>query len=110
MSSLTRAHLAETVHQKVGLSHTESGKMVEQVLERIISALGAGEHVKIAGFGTFAVRQKGARVGRNPKTMEEAPIAPRRVLIFKASVTLKDQVDGIVERAEAALEQGLDED
>jgi len=94
MNTVTRAHLAETVFTQVGLSRNESADLLESVLERIASALELGQSVKISGFGTFSVRQKGRRIGRNPKTGEEVPILPRRVLVFRPSHVLKAQVNG----------------
>ncbi|WP_368344029.1 integration host factor subunit alpha [Pelagovum sp. HNIBRBA483] len=90
--TLTRMDLAEAVHAEVGLSRNESADLVESVLGHISDALVSGESVKISSFGTFAVRQKTARVGRNPKTGEEVPIHPRRVLSFRPSHLLKDRV------------------
>jgi integration host factor subunit alpha len=96
MSTVTRAQLAETIYAQVGLSRNESADLLEAVLERISSALEAGESVKISGFGTFSVRQKGRRIGRNPKTGVEVPILPRRVLVFRPSQVLKGTVNGEV--------------
>ncbi len=79
-STLTRADLTEAVFQAVGLSRNESAQMVEDMLEELCAALARGETVKLSSFGTFAVRQKSQRMGRNPKTGDEVPIAPRRVL------------------------------
>ncbi|MBO6853238.1 MAG: integration host factor subunit alpha [Marivivens sp.] len=90
--TLTRMDLAEAVHAEVGLSRNESADLVESVLNHVSDALVRGESVKISSFGTFAVRQKSARVGRNPKTGEEVPIHPRRVLSFRPSHLLKDRV------------------
>jgi integration host factor subunit alpha len=92
-NTLTRSDLSEAVHREIGLSRNESSQMVETILERISDALIAGEAVKISSFGTFAVRDKGARMGRNPKTGEEVPIDPRRVLVFRPSHILKDRVN-----------------
>ncbi|HET9147323.1 MAG TPA: integration host factor subunit alpha [Acetobacteraceae bacterium] len=92
MSTLTRASLAETIYTTVGLSRNESAALVEAVLDRMKHALAQGESVKISGFGTFSVRQKGRRIGRNPKTGMEVPILPRRVLIFRASQILREEV------------------
>lgn len=92
--TVTRAHLSEAVYQEVGLSRNESAELVETVLEEISSALERGEMVKISSFGSFAVRQKGERIGRNPKTGEEVPILPRRVLVFRASHVLKNRING----------------
>jgi integration host factor subunit alpha len=96
MSTVTRAQLAETIYAQVGLSRNESADLLEAVLERISVALEAGESVKISGFGTFSVRQKGRRIGRNPKTGVEVPILPRRVLVFRPSQVLKGTVNGEV--------------
>ena len=91
--TLTRAQLSEAVYQTVGLSRTESAQLVERVLEEVAASLMHGEAVKLSSFGSFAVRQKGGRVGRNPKTGEEVPIEPRRVLVFRPSHVLKDRVN-----------------
>jgi integration host factor subunit alpha len=91
--TVTRAQLSEAVYQEVGLSRNESAELVETVLDEIADALARGEMVKISSFGSFAVRQKGKRIGRNPKTGEEVPISPRRVLVFRASHVLKDQIN-----------------
>src|SRR5262245_385944 len=91
--TVTRAQLSEAVYQEVGLSRNESAALVETVLDEISNALARGEMVKISSFGSFSVRQKGKRVGRNPKTGEEVPINPRRVLVFRASHVLKDQIN-----------------
>ena len=90
--TLTRMDLSESVFQEVGLSRNESADLVESVLEKISASLVAGEQVKISSFGTFSIRQKNARVGRNPKTGEEEPIPPRRVLTFRPSHLMKDRV------------------
>ena len=89
----TRSDLSEAVYREVGLSRNESAEMVETILERISEALLRGENVKISSFGTFAVRDKGERMGRNPKTGEEVPIAPRRVLVFRPSHIMKERVN-----------------
>jgi integration host factor subunit alpha len=91
--TITRAKLSEAVYHEVGLSRNESAELVESVIAEIAGALERGEMVKISSFGSFAVRQKGQRVGRNPKTGQEVPISPRRVLVFRASHTLKDQIN-----------------
>jgi len=91
--TVTRAELSEAVYEEVGLSRNESAELVETVLDEIAGALEDGEVVKISSFGSFAVRQKGERVGRNPKTGEEVPILPRRVLVFRASHVLKDRIN-----------------
>ena len=94
MNTLTRAHLAEAIYTQVGLSRNESSALLETVLERISAALESGEAVKIAAFGTFLVRQKGQRVGRNPKTGVEVPILPRKVLAFRPSQVLRARING----------------
>lgn len=91
--TVTRARLSEAVYQEVGLSRNESAELVEAVIAEISGALERGEIVKISSFGSFAIRQKGQRVGRNPKTGQEVPISPRRVLVFRASHALKDQIN-----------------
>jgi integration host factor subunit alpha len=91
--TVTRAQLSEAVYQEVGLSRNESAELVESVIAEISGALERGEMVKISSFGSFSVRQKGQRVGRNPKTGQEVPISPRRVLVFRASNTLKHQIN-----------------
>ena len=90
--TLTRMDLSEAVFREVGLSRNESAQLVERVLEMMSDALVAGEQVKLSSFGTFSVRSKTARVGRNPKTGEEVPISPRRVLTFRPSHLMKDRV------------------
>ena len=91
--TMTRADLSEAVYQEVGLSRNESADLVESVLNEISEALVRGEMVKLSSFGSFAVRQKGQRIGRNPKTGEEVPILPRRVLVFRASHVLKKRIN-----------------
>lgn len=91
--TVTRAGLTEAVYQEVGLSRNESAQLVESVLEEIASTLAGGESVKLSSFGTFSVRDKAERIGRNPKTGEEVPISPRRVLVFRASHVLKDRIN-----------------
>lgn len=90
--TLTRMDLSEAVFREVGLSRNESAQLVEAVLEDMSDALVRGEQVKISSFGTFSVRDKSARIGRNPKTGEEVPINPRRVLTFRPSHLMKDRV------------------
>jgi integration host factor subunit alpha len=92
--TITRADLSEVVYQKVGLSRTESAALVELVLTELADSLARGENVKLSSFGSFIVRQKGERVGRNPKTGEEVPIEPRRVMVFKPSNILKQRING----------------
>lgn len=91
--TVTRADLTEAVYQEVGLSRNESAQLVETVLEEVASTLAKGESVKVSSFGTFSVRDKAQRVGRNPKTGEEVVILPRRVLVFRASHVLKDRIN-----------------
>ncbi len=95
MNTVTRAQLAERIYTQVGLSRNESAELLETVLSRVSKSLESGESVKISGFGTFSVRQKGRRIGRNPKTGVEVPILPRRVLVFRPSQVLKAHVNGI---------------
>jgi integration host factor subunit alpha len=96
--TLTRQHLAEAVYAQVGLSRNESAELVDRVLEEVSARLIRGETVKLSSFGTFAVRSKGGRIGRNPKTGQEVPISPRRVLVFRASHVLKAMInDGMAE-------------
>ena len=101
--TLTRSDLSEAVYQEVGLSRNESAVLVERVLDEVTGALLRDEQVKLSSFGTFLVRAKGGRVGRNPKTGQEVPIAPRKVLLFRPSHVLKDQINaGIKSGAEPA--------
>jgi len=90
--TLTRADLAESLHREVGLSRADAARLVEQVLGHMCEALAQGQNVKISGFGSFILRDKGERVGRNPKTGVEVPIAPRRVLTFRASQMMRDRI------------------
>ena len=90
--TLTRADLADIVHRRLGLSRAESAGLVERVLHHMCHALSEGENVKISGFGTFILRDKGQRIGRNPKTGIEVPIAPRRVMTFRASQIMRDRI------------------
>ena len=92
--TITRADLSELVFQEVGLSRNESSDLVETILAEVVEALARGESVKISSFGSFTVRDKGQRVGRNPKTGQEVPILPRRVLVFRASNVLKSLING----------------
>ena len=91
--TLTRADLIEAVYNEIGLSRVESSEIVEAVLDEVSTALVAGDEVKLSSFGTFSVRQKSGRIGRNPKTGEEVPITPRRVLSFRASHVMKDRIN-----------------
>jgi integration host factor subunit alpha len=99
--TVTRADLSDAVYREVGLSRSESADLVESVLNEISDALVRGEMVKLSSFGNFAIRQKGERVGRNPKTGEEAPISPRRVLLFRASHSLKSRINESLSRSNA---------
>jgi integration host factor subunit alpha len=92
-NTLTRAQLSEAIYQEVGLSRSESAQLVETVLNEIIESLIADHTVKISSFGTFQVRSKGGRMGRNPKTGQEVPIDPRKVLVFRASHVLKEKIN-----------------
>ena len=92
VGTLTRADLAETINRKMGFSRAESLALVEAILGRMCEAMGQGENVKVSGFGTFILRDKRERVGRNPKTGIEVPITPRRVMTFRASQKLKDRI------------------
>ncbi len=91
--SLTRAELSDAVHSEIGLSRTESAALVEAVLDRISNALLAGDNVKISSFGSFMLRKKGLRIGRNPKTGVEVPIEPRTVLTFRPSQLLREAIN-----------------
>ena len=91
--TVTRSQLSEAVYQALGLSRRESTELVESVLDEISDALIRSEAVKISSFGSFSVRQKDQRIGRNPKTGEEVPILPRKVLVFRASHGLKGRVN-----------------
>jgi len=91
-NTLTRADLADVVHRRLGLSRAESAGVVERVLHHMCHALSEGQNVKVSGFGTFILRDKGQRVGRNPKTGVEVPIAPRRVMTFRASQIMRDRI------------------
>jgi integration host factor subunit alpha len=94
-TTVTRAQLAEAVYQEVGLSRNDSSQLVDIILEEISQALIKGEMVKLSSFGSFQVRSKAQRIGRNPKTGEEVPILPRRVLVFRASHVLKDKINHV---------------
>jgi integration host factor subunit alpha len=100
--TLTRADLAEMVVQKVGLPRNESQEMVELVIKVLSDRLAEGEAVKLSSFGSFNIRQKGERVGRNPKTGKEVPITPRRVLVFRPSNIMKDRINAGLARRRAA--------
>ncbi len=100
--TLTRADLADAVVRKIGLPRNESQELVELVLSEISVTLSRGENVKLSSFGSFGVRDKGRRIGRNPKTGEEVPITPRRVLIFRPSNIMKDRINSGLTRRTAA--------
>jgi integration host factor subunit alpha len=91
--TLTRADLAEALVENVGLPRNESQDMVELILKEISDSLAKGEQVKLSSFGSFGIRSKGERIGRNPKTGQEVPITPRRVLVFKPSNIMKDTIN-----------------
>ncbi len=90
--TLTRADLADVLRRKLGLSRAESASLVERVLFHMCHSLAEGHNVKISGFGSFILRDKGQRIGRNPKTGVEVPIAPRRVMTFRASQTMRERI------------------
>lgn len=93
IGSVTRADLCEAVHKEIGLSRTEASSLVEQVLDEICTTLVAGSNVKVSSFGSFVLRNKGQRIGRNPKTGKEVPIEPRTVLTFRPSQLLREQIN-----------------
>lgn len=92
LPTLTRSELAESINRSVGLSRADAARMVESILGHITRALTDGEQVKLTGFGTFTLRDKSSRIGRNPKTGVEVPISPRRVLGFRASQSLRERI------------------
>ncbi len=92
--TVTRADLADSIYEQVGLSRNESADLVESIIDEMSDALVKGDNVKISSFGSLAVRQKSERIGRNPKTGEEVPITPRKVLVFRASHVLKNRING----------------
>lgn len=101
--TLTRADLAEALVEKIGLPRNESQELVELVLQEISNSLAAGDPVKLSSFGSFGIREKGERIGRNPKTGEEVPITPRRVLVFRPSNIMKERINaGLAQRRTAA--------
>ena len=100
--TLTRADLAEAVFQKVGLPRNESAEIVELVLHEIVACLERGKTVKLSSFGSFGIRDKGQRIGRNPKTGQEVPITPRRVLVFRASNIMKRRINEALSQRKAA--------
>lgn len=99
--TVTRADLCEAVYKTVGLSRTESAQLVELVIEEICASVERGEPVKLSSFGSFLVRSKSERIGRNPKTGEEVPISPRRVMVFKPSNVLKQKINEALLQLEA---------
>ena len=106
-TTVTRAHLSQALYEEVGLSQHECTDLLEAVLQEISNSLAQGEPVKIAEFGSFLIRQKGARIGRNPKSGEEVPILPRRVVVFRASNVLKDLVNSaLIETTEGVSVEG----
>lgn len=100
--TVTRADLGEAVYQEIGLSRNESADLLESVLEYMADALIKGETVKVSSFGSFSVREKGQRIGRNPKTGEEVPILPRKVLVFRPSQVLKSRINEIRKPSESS--------
>ncbi len=102
--TLTRADLAEALVEKVGLPRNESQELVELVLSEISDALAKGDPVKLSSFGSFGIREKGERIGRNPKTGEEVPITPRRVLVFRPSNIMKDRINAELAQHRSAAE------
>ena len=98
MATVTRADLTDAVHKEIGLQRRDAAVLVDAVIEIIAERLGAGEDVKISSFGSFTVRNKGLRVGRNPKTGEAVPILPRRVVAFRASGVLKQRLNDAIGR------------
>ena len=90
--TLTRAHLADMLNRQIGLSRADAAAMIESILGHMTTALLNGDNVKVSGFGTFVLRDKAERVGRNPKTGVEVPITPRRVLTFRASQGMRQKV------------------
>ncbi len=101
-NTITRADLTDAVYRALGISRNDSAAFVERILEEVAARLEDGETVKISSFGTFSVRDKKLRMGRNPKTGEEVPIAPRRVVTFRASHVLKDKINAAHKGKEAA--------
>jgi integration host factor subunit alpha len=102
--TITRSQLGEAVYQEVGLSRNESAELFEAILDKISETLASGESVKLSSFGSFSVRSKSERIGRNPKTGEEVPILPRKVVVFRPSQVLKDRI-----RASSVVKNNLDE-
>jgi integration host factor subunit alpha len=103
VKTITRADLAEAVYAQVGLSRNESSDLVEQLLDEMMAALVAGDNVKVSSFGSFTVKEKGERIGRNPKTGVEVPISPRKVLTFRASHVLKERINEALKAPETPI-------
>ena len=95
MKTITRVSITEAIYEEIGLSRKDSGDVLDMIIEEIKSELVSGNDVKISSFGTFGLRKKNARVGRNPKTGEEAEITPRTVISFKPSQILRKSVNGV---------------
>jgi integration host factor subunit alpha len=104
-NAVTRVELYDAVYRRVGLSRSESASLVELVLTEITDSMARGETVKLSSFGTFTVRKKAKRMGRNPKTGTAAPIPPRRVVVFKASAVMKQRINAnsLQEQSEKTL-------
>ncbi len=110
--TITRAHLADAIYREIGLSHTESAELVDSVLDEIITGLEESDQVKLSSFGTFTVRHKKERIGRNPKTKEEVPITPRKAITFHASNLLSKRVNNALSSggdssAESSSDEGI---
>jgi integration host factor subunit alpha len=104
--TLTRADLADAVFEKVGLPRNEAAELVEAVLKQVVYALERGESIKLSSFGSFGLRQKSERVGRNPKTGEVVPITPRQVIVFKASNIMKERINASLSTPPEPAESG----
>ena len=91
--TLTRAHIADELYRTIGLSHNESAELVEMFFEEILLCFEKGEEVKLTSFGTFKIRNKKERIGRNPKTNELKTITSRKVILFKPSKQLKNFIN-----------------
>ena len=91
--ALTKADIAERLFEELGLNKREAKEIVELFFDEIKKSLESGEQVKISGFGKFELRDKNGRPGRNPKTGEEIPITPRRVVTFRTGQKLKARVE-----------------
>lgn len=93
MKTITRADVAETIYEEIGLSRKDSNDILDMIIDEIIHELSSGNDVKLSSFGTFSLRDKKARSGRNPKTGVEALISPRRVISFKPSQTMRKMIN-----------------